>query len=271
MKYLSILQINLQPENQMDLTGEAGEVTISFLDLALKGGWIMVPIVLLSIIAVYIFFERYIAIQSAGKEDHSFMQKIKDYIHNGKIDSAVSLCQATDSPVARMIEKGVNRIGRSLNDINAAIENVDVPTVLFFLGILLAVASLQSAGHLRLLAGFLDEKLGNIYAINIAIGLLSAIVDNVPLVAGAQGMYPLIMDTTVTGYNAYFVVDGQFWQFLAYCAGTGGSILIIGSAAGVAAMGLEKIDFIWYMKKISLLALFGYLAGALVYYLMFGL
>ena len=143
---------------------------------------------------------------------------------------------------------------------------VDVPTVFFFLGILLAVASMQSAGQLGLLAGFLDDSLGNIYTINLAIGVLSAIVDNVPLVAGVMGMYD-IAATGATGYAADFVVDGAFWEFLAYCAGTGGSILIIGSAAGVAAMGLEKIDFIWYLKKISLLALAGYLAGAGVYYL----
>ncbi len=143
---------------------------------------------------------------------------------------------------------------------------VDVPTVLFFLGILLAVASLQSAGHLGILANFLDDKLGNIYLINIAIGVLSAIVDNVPLVAGAMGMYDIAGPEAV-GYASHFVVDGTFWEFLAYCAGTGGSILIIGSAAGVAAMGMEKIDFIWYMKRISLLALAGYLAGAGAFYL----
>jgi Na+/H+ antiporter NhaD/arsenite permease-like protein len=149
------------------------------------------------------------------------------------------------------------------------LRSVDVPTIFFFLGILTAVAALQSAGHLDVLSQYLDEKLHNIYAINIIIGVLSAIVDNVPLVAGAMGMYP-IADIDEIANNAYlstFVVDGQFWQFLAYCAGTGGSILIIGSAAGVAAMGLEKIDFIWYMKKISLLALIGYLAGAAVYIL----
>ncbi len=145
------------------------------------------------------------------------------------------------------------------------LRKVDVPTIFFFLGILSAVAALQSMGHLDVLAKYLDENLHNIYAINIIIGILSAIVDNVPLVAGAMGMYPLA-DAGATGYLADFVVDGKFWQFLAYCAGTGGSILIIGSAAGVAAMGLEKIDFIWYMKKISLLALVGYLAGAAVYY-----
>ncbi len=145
------------------------------------------------------------------------------------------------------------------------LRKVDVPTIFFFLGILLAVASLQSAGHLAVMANFLDEKLHNIYTINLIIGVLSAIVDNVPLVAGSMGMYD-IADPDAVGYLADFVVDGPFWQFLAYCAGTGGSILIIGSAAGVAAMGLEKIDFIWYMKKISLLAIAGYLAGAATYY-----
>lgn len=145
---------------------------------------------------------------------------------------------------------------------------VDVPTVLFFLGILSAVAALQSAGHLSLLSEYLDKKLGNIFLIDLAIGALSSIVDNVPLVAGAMGMYP-VHDVATTAYDAFFVQDGTFWEFLAYTAGTGGSMLIIGSAAGVAAMGLEKIDFIWYLKKITWLAVIGYLAGALVYYLMF--
>lgn len=141
------------------------------------------------------------------------------------------------------------------------LRKVDVPTVLFFLGILSAVASLQSAGHLGLLAGWLDDVTNkNIYVINTAIGILSSIVDNVPLVAGAMGMY----DIQPMGH---FAVDGVFWELLAFCAGTGGSILIIGSAAGVAAMGMEKIDFIWYMKRISLLALLGYFAGILTYWL----
>lgn len=157
--------------------------------------------------------------------------------------------------------------------VSRVLRRVDTPTVLFFLGILLAVAALQSAGHLKLLASSLNNlPLGEdikIYAIDLTIGVLSAIVDNVPLVAGAMGMYDVAAAGSV-GYEAYFMVDGEFWQFLAYCAGTGGSILIIGSAAGVAAMGMEKIDFIWYMKRISLLALSGYIAGAIVYFLMFG-
>ncbi len=149
---------------------------------------------------------------------------------------------------------------RKLSVVNI-LRKVDVPTVLFFLGILSAVASLQSAGQLGLLAGWLDEVTNkNIYIINTAIGILSAIVDNVPLVAGAMGMY----DIQAVGH---FAVDGIFWELLAFTAGTGGSILIIGSAAGVAAMGMEKIDFIWYMKRISLLALMGYFAGIATYWL----
>ncbi|HKJ41499.1 MAG TPA: sodium:proton antiporter NhaD [Sunxiuqinia sp.] len=152
--------------------------------------------------------------------------------------------------------------------VTAVLRRVDVPTVLFFLGILSAVAALQSAGHLHLLSQYLDDKLNNVYLIDLAVGVLSSVVDNVPLVAGAMGMYPTA-DPATTGYLANFVQDGVFWEFLAYTAGTGGSILIIGSAAGVAAMGLEKIDFIWYLKRISLLAFVGYLAGAAAYYFLY--
>lgn len=140
------------------------------------------------------------------------------------------------------------------------IRKIDTPSVLFFLGVLLAVASLQTSGHLELLATTLDEAFGNLYAINMTIGLLSSIVDNVPLVAGAIGMYPLIT----------YPQDHMMWELLAYCAGTGGSVLIIGSAAGVAIMGILKIDFIWYLKNISWLALIGYLFGTLSFYLING-
>jgi len=144
----------------------------------------------------------------------------------------------------------------------SVLQKIDTASVLFFLGILMAVAALQEVGHLSQVAHFLDATFNqNIYSINITIGLLSAVVDNVPLVAAAQGMYPV----TVGEFGA----NGTFWQFLAYCAGTGGSALIIGSAAGVAVMGLEKISFGWYIKKISLYAIVGYFAGALTYYLMF--
>jgi len=152
------------------------------------------------------------------------------------------------------------------------LRKIDTASVLFFLGILLAVAALQEVGHLRELAGWLQAELGDVYSINIAIGLLSSIVDNVPLVAASMGMYDFPSAAQMAsdpGWFSTFVKDGNFWQFLAYCAGTGGSALIIGSAAGVAVMGLEKIDFIWYLKKISLLAILGYLAGAATYLAIF--
>jgi Na+/H+ antiporter NhaD/arsenite permease-like protein len=164
--------------------------------------------------------------------------------------------------VTELLHKNKTREAKSGQTVIGVLRKVDTPSVLFFLGILLAVASLQSAGHLFQLAGVLDSEIGDIYVINMIIGLLSAIVDNVPLVAGAMGMY----DIAPAGE---FAQDGRFWEFLAYCAGTGGSCLIIGSAAGVAIMGILKIDFIWYLKRISLLALAGYLAGAATYYLMF--
>jgi len=149
---------------------------------------------------------------------------------------------------------------RHLSVINI-LKNVDIPTVMFFLGILTAVASLQSAGHLSEVSIWLDKVTGkNIYIIDTAIGILSSIVDNVPLVAGAMGMYEI-------AHVGTYATDGVFWELLAYTAGTGGSILIIGSAAGVAAMGMEKIDFIWYFKKISILALLGYFGGIGTYYL----
>lgn len=153
------------------------------------------------------------------------------------------------------------------------LKNVDVPTILFFLGILFAVDALQSAGHLTLVSQWLDNTFNNAYIPNILIGLLSAIVDNVPLVAGAMGMHPVVSADAIaavanSGMVSNYMVDGEFWNLLAYCAGTGGSILIIGSAAGVAVMGLEKIEFIWYMKRISLFGLLGYFAGILTYFLM---
>ncbi|MCO6499574.1 MAG: sodium:proton antiporter NhaD [Vicingus serpentipes] len=146
---------------------------------------------------------------------------------------------------------------RSLS-IGVVLEKVDTASILFFLGILLAVAALQTAGHLTQLANLLQASIGNIWIINILIGFLSSVVDNVPLVAGAIGMYNLSM----------FPQDHTFWELLAYCAGTGGSCLIIGSAAGVAIMGVLKIDFVWYLKNITLLAVSGYLSGVLTFWLM---
>jgi len=139
-----------------------------------------------------------------------------------------------------------------------ALRKIDISSILFFLGILLAVSALQFSGHLNDLAVLLDEKIGNIWVINSLIGVFSAIVDNVPLVAGTIGMYDL----------SVYPQDHTFWELLAYCAGTGGSILIIGSAAGVAIMGILKIDFFWYVKQISLYAFLGYLAGILSFLLL---
>ncbi len=141
--------------------------------------------------------------------------------------------------------------------VSGVIRKVDTPSILFFLGILLAVASLQTAGVLNDLAHVLDTTFHNIYLVNIFIGLLSSVIDNVPLVAGAMGMYSL----------QTFPQDATFWELLAYCAGTGGSVLIIGSAAGVAIMGLLKIEFVWYLKRISWIALLGYFTGVGVLYL----
>lgn len=136
-----------------------------------------------------------------------------------------------------------------------ALSRIDMGSVVFFIGILLAVATLEHTHILTSLAQWLDQTVGRQDLIVLIIGLVSAVVDNVPLVAASMGMYDL----------AKYPTDSFLWEFMAYCAGTGGSILIIGSAAGVAAMGLEKIDFFWYAKRISALALIGYLAGALFY------
>ncbi|MEO8862501.1 MAG: sodium:proton antiporter NhaD [Ginsengibacter sp.] len=138
-----------------------------------------------------------------------------------------------------------------------ALQRIDTQSILFFLGILLAVTALQSFGILKVLADFLSTHLKNNYLIGTALGLLSALVDNVPLVAASQGMFDL----------STYPMDHPFWEFLALTTGTGGSAIIIGSSAGVAVMGIEKIDFIWYLKKISLLALVGFVAGILVFLL----
>jgi Na+/H+ antiporter NhaD/arsenite permease-like protein len=141
-----------------------------------------------------------------------------------------------------------------------ALQKIDTPSILFFLGILLSVAALQVTGVLTGLATWMDVHIANENAIVLAMGILSSVVDNVPLVAAAQGMYSLSTHPT----------DSYFWEFLAYSTGAGGSALIIGTAAGVAAMGMESISFGWYLRKISLLAILGFFAGAGVYMLLCG-
>lgn len=143
--------------------------------------------------------------------------------------------------------------------VTAALENIDTPSILFFLGILVSIAALQATGQLIQLAQWLTATLKNETIIISCIGLLSSVVDNVPLVAASQGMYSL----------EQYPADHFFWEFLSYATGTGGSALIIGSAAGVAAMGMEKITFFWYLKKISWLALIGYFSGGIVYLLQY--
>lgn len=144
--------------------------------------------------------------------------------------------------------------------VSSLLSRIDMSTILFFLGILMAVACLEEVGVLKELGNGLNTTFnGNHYAVTGIIGVLSAIVDNVPLVAGSMGMYPI-------GIEPDMAVDGIFWQLLAYCAGVGGSMLIVGSAAGVVVMGLEKITFGWYMKRITWIAFLGYLCGILSYW-----
>jgi NhaD family Na+/H+ antiporter len=142
-----------------------------------------------------------------------------------------------------------------------ALSKIDTSSILFFLGILISIGALESTHLLASLAEWMNKTIGNQDIIVVVIGLASAIIDNVPLVAASMGMYDL----------ATFPADSKIWEFMAYCAGTGGSILIIGSAAGVAVMGMEKIDFIWYLRKISFTALLGYFAGVMAYLIVFAL
>ena len=155
--------------------------------------------------------------------------------------------------VSEIVKHDMDHETRSSTHVLSILKKIDTGSILFFLGILLAINSMASVGILKQAAEGLDTYVGNKNAIAILIGLLSAVVDNVPLVAAGIEMYSM-------------EIDNPFWIFLAYCAGTGGSCLIIGSAAGVAAMGLEKIDFMWYVKNISFWALLGYLAGCAVYF-----
>lgn len=152
---------------------------------------------------------------------------------------------------------------KSQLSIYRSLEKIDVPAVLFFWGILSAVAVLASMGTLKGMAGWLSSTIPNADIVVLIIGALSSVVDNVPLVAAAMNMYDIDPESLL------YMTDGKFWEFLAYAAGTGGSLLIIGSAAGVAIMGIEKIDFVWYLKRFSLLAFLGYIAGAITYLVLY--
>ena len=161
--------------------------------------------------------------------------------------------------VTEIIHKDKDPEKKDAYSVISALQKADVPSVLFFLGILVAISALEATHVLSSLALAMDNTIGNLNVIVLSIGLLSSIIDNVPLVAATMGMYDL----------QTYPTDHYFWVFIAYCAGTGGSCLIIGSAAGVAAMGMEKIDFIWYLKRITWLALLGYFAGAFFFILQY--
>ncbi|MEJ0054716.1 MAG: sodium:proton antiporter NhaD [Bacteroidota bacterium] len=157
--------------------------------------------------------------------------------------------------VSELINPDLDESERRKYSASHALSRIDVSSVLFFFGILLAVGALESMQTLHHFASYLEKLFGDNRIIITLIGAVSAIVDNVPLVAACMGMYSLDI----------YPMDHMIWEYLAYCAGTGGSLLVIGSAAGVAVMGMEKMDFIWYLKKMSFLALIGYLSGAGIY------
>lgn len=174
--------------------------------------------------------------------------------------------------LTELLVRHFNLDGKIEGRVSQVIRSIDMSTILFFLGILMAVAALSQAGILTSLAHWLDAKFHNVYIINGIIGVLSSIVDNVPLVAACMEMYPVANDAVIAAsadpsFTSLFVEDGLFWHLLTFCAGVGGSILIIGSAAGVVAMGIEKIPFTWYLKRISWLAIVGYLSGIAVIWL----
>jgi len=198
-----LMQINVADTVAQGTTPAEEEMKLRAVDLAMKGGWIMIPIAILSVIAVYIFIERYLAILKASKTDINFMNRIKDYIHEGKIDSALSLCHSSDNPVSRMIEKGVRRIGRPLNDVNAAIENVGKLEIYKLEKGLPTLATVAGAAPM---IGFLGTVLGMIRAFydmanagnNIDISLLS------------NGIYTAMVTTVaglIVGIVAYFAYN----------------------------------------------------------------
>ena len=200
-----LLQISLTDTTNTNIAEGSGELQLKFWELAFKGGWIMIPIVILSIVAVYIFIERYFAIKKASQTDINFMNKIKDYIHDDKIDSAMTLCQSTQSPVARMIEKGLQRIGRPLNDINAAIENVGNLEISKLEKNLPALATVSGAAPM---IGFLGTVMGMIRAFYD----MSNAGNNIDVSLLSNGIYTAMVTTVaglmvgIIGYLAYNIL-----------------------------------------------------------------
>ncbi|MCD6564561.1 MAG: MotA/TolQ/ExbB proton channel family protein [Bacteroidales bacterium] len=200
--FIQLLQITLQ-DTIANQAGEAEQLSLSFWNLAFKGGWVMIPIILLSFIAVYIFFERYFVIRKLSKEDINFMDRIKDFIHDGKIESAQALCQSIDSPTSRMIEKGIQRIGRPLNDINAAVENVGRLEIYKLEKGLPTLATVAGAAPM---IGFLGTVMGMI----IAFYDMSNAGSNINVALLSNGIYTAMVTTVaglIVGIIAYFAYN----------------------------------------------------------------
>lgn len=195
-------QINL-PDTVSTTVEEAQEITLSYWDLAFKGGWVMVPIILLSVIAVYIFVERFFVIRKSSGEDLHFMNRIKDYIHDGKVESALTLCESTNNPVARMIEKGIKRIGRPLNDVSAAIENVGKLEIYKLERGLPTLATVAGAAPM---IGFLGTVIGMIRAFYD----MSTAGSNIDVSTLSNGIYTALVTTVaglIVGIIAYFAYN----------------------------------------------------------------
>ncbi len=200
MDILTILQVVTTETTELESTDISEE---TFLSLAMKGGWVMLPIILLSIVAVYIFFERYFAINKARKVDMNFMNRIRDYIMDGKVDSAKTLCQSTENPVARMIEKGISRIGRPLNDVNAAIENVGRLEIYKLEKGLPTLATVSGGAPML---GFLGTVIGMVQAFME----MSTAGNNINVSQLSQGIYTALITTVaglIVGVIAFFAYN----------------------------------------------------------------
>ena len=202
LPFIQLLQITLQ-DTVSSQVGEAEELTLSYWELAFKGGPVMIPIIILSLIAIYIFIERYFVIRKLTNEDVNFMNRIKDFIHDGKIESAQTLCQSIDTPIARMIEKGIQRIGRPLNDINAAIENVGRLEIFKLEKGLPTLATVAGAAPM---IGFLGTVMGMI----IAFYDMSNAGSNINVALLSNGIYTAMVTTVaglIVGIIAYFAYN----------------------------------------------------------------
>ena len=203
MMFAGLQNIAQSDEIIKEVGTESTEITLNFIDLAFKGGWIMIPIFALSVIAIWIFFERFYAIRRASKMDDNFMNRIKDYIHEGKIDSALSLCESNETPVSRMISKGVKRIGRPLNDVNAAIENIGNLEVSKLEKNLPTLATVAGAAPM---IGFLGTVMGMIQAFYA----MANAGNNIDVSLLANGIYTAMVTTVaglIVGIIAYFAYN----------------------------------------------------------------